>query len=248
MSGYSVFAAYYDRLQQTDYVQAVDGLLDLFSRFGHKPSLLLDLACGTGGYATEFAKKGIDVIGVDASAEMLTAASKKARAMGLDILYLCQRAEELDLYGSIDTCVCMLDSLNHILDKESLNAVFEKVSLFMNPGGLFVFDLNTAYKHRELLGNQTYVFQQPDLYCVWQNEYDAAAGLVEITLDFFERQDDCYVRFTEQFCERDYPDEEINRMIAYNHFETLAVYGDAPFAEPSAVSARKIYVVRKKYD
>ncbi|HCC34691.1 MAG TPA: class I SAM-dependent methyltransferase [Ruminococcaceae bacterium] len=244
MSTYDTFAAYYDTLQQTDYKKVTDGLCEIFRRFSHKPHLLLDLACGTGGFSLEFAARGIDVIGVDASSEMLTAASEKTRARGLNALYLCQCMEELNLYGTVDTCVCMLDSLNHILDTDSLNTVFSRVSLFLEPRGLFLFDLNTPYKHFELLSDNTYVFEHPDLYCVWQNRNDSNITL--ITLDFFECQGEFYSRKTEQFYERAYSDDEIDKIINDNDFEVLAVYGDTPFSEPAFNTARKIYVTRKK--
>ena len=169
---YGEFAAYYDCLMyDVDYKKRSAYLLKLFEKYGRKPTLLLDLACGTGGFSNCFAKLGVEVIGVDMSEEMLSLAREKSAEEGTDVLYLCQKAEELDLYGTVDGAICCLDSLNHITDYKKFCKALEKVSLFLEKDCLFIFDINTEYKHKEILGDNVFVIENEDVYCVWANKF-----------------------------------------------------------------------------
>ena len=177
---------------------------------------LLDLACGTGTLSIELARLGYDVVGTDGSEQMLSEAMQnKARALyGEDfereepsdpsierLLFLCQPMQQLDMYGTIDAAVCALDSLNHITDPAVVQKVFDRVSLFMNPGAVFVFDVNSVYKHREVLGNNVFVFDREDVFCVWQNTLSEDGFQVQMDLDFFayNDEDDRYTRTQESF-------------------------------------------------
>ena len=154
MAGYqSAFDRYYDALTaDVDYRAHGAYLKRLAERHGGRFRLVLDLACGTGSLAVELARLGAEVIAVDGSGEMLAQAMNKSAGLTPPVLYLCQGMEELDLYGTVDTTLCTLDSLNHLPDREALRRVFHRVWLFTEPGGLFLFDMNTPYKHREVLG------------------------------------------------------------------------------------------------
>ena len=143
MSGYQSFAEFYDGLMEdARYSDRCDYLLELLKRHGHEAGITLDLACGTGSLTIELKKRGVDVYGVDASVDMLSEAMQKSLEQGFNILFLNQKMQELDLYGTVDTCVCTLDSINHITDSKTLEKAFDRVGLFMNSGGLFVFDVN----------------------------------------------------------------------------------------------------------
>lgn len=156
MGGYADFAAFYDRLtDDVGYPQRADYIAELLMEHGMKKGIVLDLACGTGSLTLELSKRGYEMIGVDASPDMLCAAQEKCAQAGAEVLFLCQPMEALDLYGTVNAAVCTLDSLNHITDPDTLREVLRRVSLFLEPGGLFVFDVNTPYKHREVLGNHT---------------------------------------------------------------------------------------------
>mgnify|MGYP000233479173 CR=1 FL=1 len=180
MRSYSVFAQYYDELtSNVEYPKRAEYLLELMERLGHAPGLTLDLACGTGSLTLELYKRGVDIYGIDGSVEMLSEARTKCAEAGADILFLCQNMLSIDLYGTVDTALCTLDSLNHLKNGEELQRVFEKVSFFMNPGGYFLFDMNTLYKHQVVLGNETYVYDMDHVYCVWQNRCHAG-GKVDI--------------------------------------------------------------------
>ena len=244
MSGYRDFSRYYDNLTfNVDYDKRADYLQSVLSLYGHSAGLTLDLACGTGSLTLALKKRGVDIFGVDASRDMLNEAMQKAADAEQDILYLCQRMEELDLYGTIDTCFCTLDSLNHITDKEKLRAAIDRVALFMNPGGMFVFDVNTVYKHRHILADNTFVYDTDSVYCVWQNSLKEN-NIVSIELDLFERDGGVYRRRTERFKERAYEIDELREMLVDAGFEVLGVFDDMT-AEPLRDDAdRAVFVAR----
>lgn len=243
---YENFAGVYDRLtDDVGYKKRTEYLLSLFDKFDRKPTLLLDLACGTGGFSNEFSRRGISVIGVDISEEMLGVAAENSRNAEQNVLYLCQDAAELDLFGTVDGAVCCLDSLNHITDYGRFCKAVAKVSLFLEPERLFVFDLNTPYKHREILGNNTFVIDDGDVYCVWQNEYNGADCTVDMALDIFEQSGNAYRRSGEFITERAYTADEVRHAIASAGLELLAEYGDMSFKSPDRNEERIIYITRK---
>lgn len=249
---YSVFAKYYDELTKNisypKRAEYFNQIINKFSTNQEKP-ILLDLACGTGSLSLELSKIGYDVIGVDSSPEMLSEAMQKRAEMEMqDVLFLCQEMDQLDLYGTIDVAVCSLDSLNHIVNLKTLQNVFKKVSLFLNPNGLFVFDVNTIYKHSEILGNNIFIYDCENVYCTWQNKYCTENHIVEINLDFFEysRESDSYYRSSESFSERAYSMEELNSMLVNSGFELVAQYADDSFDCVKPDTQRIICVAVKK--
>ncbi len=246
--GYGVFSRFYDVLQRdVQYEKRAGCYLALLERLGGKPQMVLDLACGTGSFSLALAHRGLEVIGVDASTEMLMAAQDKAREAELPLLFLCQRMEKLDLYGTVDTVFCTLDSLNHLPDEKAVLTVFQKVALFLEPGGYFLFDVNTPYKHDTVLAGHTFVKEAPDVYCVWQNR-PCGQHIVEITLDFFnKRPDRSYERFTERFFERAYSDPILRKLLAQAELSLAGVYdewGKEP--ENSKEYERLVYVAKSK--
>lgn len=246
MAGYSDFAFVYDSLMcEVDYSARAEYIYSLFEKHGKAPTLLLDLACGTGGFSTQMAQKGAEVIGVDMSEEMLSVARENAAELSLDILFLCQKAEELDLYGTVDGAICCLDSLNHITDIQSLKLAINRVSLFLEQGSLFIFDVNTPYKHREVLGNNTFVIEQENVFCVWQNELRACGRVTDISLDFFVEQDGVYERFSEDFSERAYSETELRAILEEAGFTVCAVYDDMTEQPLKDTSERAIFVAKK---
>lgn len=243
---YSDFAFVYDRLMgDVDYSARTEYLLKLFKKFGEIPTLLLDVACGTGGFSKEFAKRNFEVIGTDMSEDMLSVARETSAEENLDILYLCQKAEELDLYGTVDGAVCCMDSINHITDKKNLAAAFKKISLFLEPNKLFIFDVNTLYKHEKILGNNTFVLEEDGVYCVWQNEFDSKRKETHITLDFFTKNEGKYERSGEDFYERAYTDTELQRLLNTSGFKVEAIYGDQSVKPPHETCQRKYFICRK---
>lgn len=246
MSGYASFAGYYDSLMSdAGYEDRCRYLIELAKRHNHKMGITLDLACGTGTLTRLLAKQEVDVFGVDASGEMLSEAMQKSTEQGLNIMYLRQKMQNLDLYGTINTCICTLDSINHMTDIKDVARTFDRVGLFMDNGGLFVFDVNTVYKHREVLADNVFVYENDSVFCVWQNSL-GENDIVNIELDFFEEDNGVYYRSGESFCERAYSDEQIKSMLKSAGFEIEAVYGDLSFKNPSEDEQRVVYVARMK--
>ncbi len=243
---YNEFAYVYDSLtDDVDYKARTEYLCSLFCRFDRMPTLLLDLACGTGGFSNELAKKGVSVIGVDISPDMLSVAREKSAEAGYDILYLCQDGAELDLYGTVDGAVCCLDSLNHITDYERFCRVIERVSLFLEKGRLFIFDVNTVYKHEHILGNNNFVIENEKVYCVWQNEFERETNTVNITLDFFAEGNGAYYRTAEEFSERAYTQDEIEKALQSAGLKIEAIFEEMSENAPTVTTARAVYVTRK---
>lgn len=245
---YGVFSEFYDALTaNVSYDTVAQVLSSLLTRYGKSRGLLLDLACGTGSVSVRLAKKGYEVIGVDLSPEMLSEAQNKAYSAGQNILFLCQDMTKLDLYGTVDAAVCTLDGLCHLPDEESVFAALQKVSLFMNPGGVFLFDVNSVYKHRAVLGNNTFVYDTDDVYCVWQNTLLSDGVTVQMDLDFFEPTSDegDYVRQSERFTERAYPRETLENLLKKAGFTVLDVFDGYSEKPAHDTSERLLFAVRK---
>ena len=245
---YSSFAAFYDSLQSdVMYEQRAGYIAKLFKKYDRLPTQLLDVACGTGGFSLQFAKMGMSVTAADPSPEMLSVAQKKASATDLDIMLVCQSARDTKLPYAVDGAVCCLDSIDHIIDKRELKASFRAVAAAVKDGGLFIFDVNTPFKHRNILSGNTFVIENDDVYCVWQNSDCEKNGIVGICLDFFGKDaDGKYIRTTEEFAERAYTDEEIRGMLEPAGLEVVAVLGDMSFKAPKACDERVIYVTKKR--
>lgn len=247
MSIYDAFSRYYDVLTgDVDYKERTAYLLRLFDKFDKKPTLMLDLACGTGGFSVEFSKAGIEVIGVDISSGMLDCAKKNCENAGQDILFLCQDATELELYGTVDGAVCCLDSLNHITDYGDLCRAISRVALFLEKDRLFIFDVNTQFKQREILGNNTFVIDEPPVYCVWSNFYNEDIKTTDVVLDFFEEdKQGKYLRSCEEFSERVYSEDEILSALKAAGLEMLACYEEMTESAPCANTQRVVYITRR---
>ncbi|HIW73596.1 MAG TPA: class I SAM-dependent methyltransferase [Firmicutes bacterium] len=252
MSGYGLFSSFYDRLMSdVDYDGRAAYLLSLFARFRPEkpPAALLDLACGSGGVTLPLAAGGVEMIGVDGSEEMLAKARQKADRQGLRPLFLCQDMRELDLYGTVDGAVCTLDSLNHLCRTADLREVFRRLRLFIEPGGLFLFDVNTPYKHRKVLADNAFVYEEDDFLCVWRNRLLERTCEVDMQLDFFVAQDKrggCCLRLTDTVRERAYSERTLRRLLAEEGFETLAVYADGTQEPPREDTERTVYAARRR--
>lgn len=249
---YGKFAEFYDELTgNISYTQRARYFHELLKRFGPKRDaqdmLLLDLACGTGSLSFALSDLGYDVIGVDASSEMLSVAMQKNMQRVSPLLFLCQEMQELELYGSIDGAVCALDSLNHLLSPQDVQEAFQRVSLFFSQDAVFIFDVNTPYKHEQVLGNQAFVYDCEDVYCVWQNAYHAQTRVVNISLDFFEEENGVYYRSSEQFSERAYTHEEICGFLEKAGMALVDFYAADSLEKPRKETQRVVYVAKNKH-
>lgn len=247
MSSYSFFAKYYDELtQNVEYSRRADYFSALLLSCGFESGTVLDLACGTGSLTVELAKHGYDMIGVDASGDMLCQAQNKAFESGVSPMFLCQRMQELDLYGTVDAAVCSLDSINHLTDEKDVKRTFERLRLFVAPGGVFIFDVNTVYKHRNVLGDNAFVYEYPDVFCVWQNSFNGQDNTVDIALDFFENCGETYKRRSENFSERAYEIDFLKSLLDKAGFDTEFVFDDMSREPLRADSQRAVIAARRR--
>lgn len=245
MAGYGAFSAFYDSLtENVDYAGWAEYLLELFESHGKRPHLLLDLACGTGGLSAELLQRGVDIIGVDGSEDMLGEAMEKAAPFGERWMLLCQDMRELDLFGTVDGAVCMLDSLNHLTKTADLKEVFRRLGLFIEKDGLFIFDVNTPYKHETVLGDTAFTYEEDGFFCAWQNHYLPRTKEVDIELNFFVEEEEGYTRYTEYIRERAYTEKTLRRLLDEAGFEVLAVYGERTKTAPATDEQRMVFVTR----
>lgn len=245
---YSSFAGVYDELTfNVDYKKRAEYIMSILEDNNITDGLLLDLACGTGSLSVEFAQKGFEVIATDASADMLMEAQSKAFDKGLSIMFLCQKMQETDLYGTVRAIVCALDSINHLESIDEVRKTFSALKNFIDDGGIMVFDVNTLYKHRKVLGNNTFVYDEKNVYCVWQNRLLPDNATVNINLDFFVKDMDMYERFNENFKETAFSDEEITEAVESNGFKVIKRYADLSCSGPKEDTERVYYVIRREY-
>ena len=242
---YNRFAYLYDELiNDVDYDKWVEYYYKIFRRFNLDPKLGLDLGCGTGNLTTRFAEMGVEMTGVDISQDMLMVAQEKS--VGKDILYLNQDMCEFELYGTVDFIVSGLDCINYITDKRDLGKVMRLVNNYLNPGGLFIFDINTEHKLKNIIGNNTFILENDDVFCSWQNEFDKKRKVCEFYLTFFMREKDNYVRFDEQHEERAYSVEEIKSAVENSGMRLLGVYDNLSFGKISKNSERIFFVAQEQ--
>lgn len=241
---YTSFADVYDELMEdAEYEKRVEYVEEIFNRMGIKPELMLDLACGTGTVTKLFAEKGYDMIGIDLSTDMLDAA--KAKSEGLNILYLNQPMEEFELYGTVDAIVCMLDSINYILDYENLVKTFKLVKNYLNPGGVFVFDVNTRYKLENILAGNVFCGESDNAYYTWENYYDKEEKICEFKLEFFIKDGEKYNRHSEIHYERGYSVTELKKAVKESGLTLSGVFDDMSF-EPEKRKSERLYFVCTK--
>jgi SAM-dependent methyltransferase len=232
MNDYSVLADFYDELMsEVDYAAIADCYDALIREHSSvsgasgeprsaERGILLDLACGTGTLSVLMAQRGWDVIGADFSAEMLARAKPHPNCS-----YIRQDMTELDLFGTIHAAVCSLDGLNHLADESELREALRRVALFTEAGGVFVFDLNTLYKHETTLGRNTFIEESDSLYCVWQN-FAQSDGEIDIILDIFAKTKSAeyngrYTRFTEVITEKAYETDRVRELCEQVGFEVV---------------------------
>lgn len=249
MAGYGEFAGVYDILtENVPYDEIAEYYDNIITRLGGKKpdgsTLLLDLGCGTGNLTLRLAERGYDVIGSDASEEMLSIAAAKSDG---SIRFICQSMTETELYGTADAAMSTLDSINHLESREQIAACFESLSANMTPGGLFVFDVNTIYKHREILAENSFVYDVEGVYLVWQNTFCPEDNGVDIDLDiFYENEDGSYERGYEGFREIALPQDEIIKLLDKAGFDTVAVYEYLTYNEPREESDKLLFAARKR--
>ena len=243
---YHILANVYDRLQDIDYEKFADYYEAVFGKFGIKPKLVLDLGCGTGNITLPMAKRGYDMIGVDLSQEMLGIATEKAKEKNKEILFLNQDMTEFELYGTVGAMVSALDSINYLTEDGQLESMLKLLHYYLDPGGIFIFDINTEYKFKNILDGQAFVYDEDDVYCVWNNDYDEEEKICYFDLNFFLKDENgTYKRFDEYQEERAYSTDEIEKIIKNCNLELLGVYDNLSFNPPREDSERLFFVIKR---
>lgn len=247
MGAYESFASVYDLfMEDVNYDEWVDYVEKIFSEFNIKPELVCELGCGTGNIALRLAKKGYDVIGIDVSEDMLSEAKLKAEKEGLDTLFLLQDMREFELYGTVNCILCLCDSLNYITEDDDIKEVFRLVNNYLHPNGLFIFDLNTEYKFKNIYSYNTFSEITDDAAYIWENYYDEEEKINEYYLNFFVKNENgTYDRTQEEHYERAYDLETIRRYIEESGMKFEAAY-DAFTFEPARDDSERIYVVARE--
>ena len=240
MAHYGGFAYFYDQFMNDIPYEAWASYIDMvILRYVKKRenTLVLDLACGTGNITLPLARLGYDMIGVDISADMLAQAQAK---MGMErILFLQQDMRELDLYGTVDAAVCACDGLNYILDEAELAAVFTRVKMFLNPGGVFVFDMNTEHKFRNFLGNRVFAATVDGAEYEWENRYNADTGVNEYHVVFMPGGG---APFEEVHRQRAYPSQIICNLLREAGFTSIEMRDGYSDNTPTDESIRIVYI------
>lgn len=244
MSSYAEFAYLYDSLMNSDinYAKWTDYIENLFTLHGKSPNSVCDLACGTGNFTIPLALRGYDMIGVDRSYDMLSLARTKAGLSNIDILFLNQDLSRLDLYGTADAFLCMIDGFNYILSPSVLLGIFKRIkTCFIEPDGIFIFDISSKYKLSKTIGNNTFVHGSKDIFYVWQNTYHKEKAVSDMFLTFFKQNGSMYERFEERHLQRAYSRHEIEYLLKKAGFNKISVYGELSFDEPSADCQRIVF-------
>lgn len=244
---YSVIAECYDALNShVDYrgwAEAISRVLDSYGI--KKGSLVLDLACGTGNITLPLSSLGYDMIGVDMSEEMLGVAMSKKESGG--VLWLCQDMRSFELYGTVAATVCCLDSINYLTGRAGLNKCFSLVHNYLDPDGIFIFDVNTRYKFENIYSDNHFVLEDDRVLCAWRNYYDVNSGLCDFELTFFyEQEDGSYVRRDECQCERYWSIQTLKNSLVKSGFEVLSVSSDLSLSPLTDNCERAFFICRAK--
>ncbi|MEY8320969.1 class I SAM-dependent methyltransferase [Lachnospiraceae bacterium 46-61] len=247
MEAYEAFASIYDVfMEEIDYDMWVTYLHKIWEKEHFQPKLIADLGCGTGSVTQILAKQGYNMIGIDSSEDMLVEAKKKAETENLNILYILQDMREFELYGTVNCIISLCDSLNYITEEEELLRVFCLVNNYLHPKGLFIFDLNTEYKFKEILAQNSFAETKEDSAYIWENYYDEEEKVNEYYMNFFIKQKDGkYERREEYHYEKAYDIATIKRLLEQSGLQLSAVY-DAYTFEPPKQNSQRIYFVARE--
>lgn len=247
MNSYTKFAPIYDKLmcEDVDYGKWAGYIEEIFARYGKKPKLICDLACGTGNITIPLAKKGYDMIGTDKSLEMLSLARKKAENKGLSIMFLAQPFTKLDLFGSCDAFLCMLDGFNYVLSPELLFQIAKKIkTCFLEPDGIVIFDISSRYKLEKYIGNNTFVYDKDDIFYVWENKFHEKAGISDMYINFFVKSSGKYERICERHLQKAYSESEVKKIFLSAGFESMESFSPLSFSPPEKTDLRTVFVAK----
>ncbi len=245
MNAYGALAESYDRLtNDVDYDAVVDFYFSILDREGLSPKTAVDLACGTGSVAMRLADKGLSVIGVDLSEDMLCVATSKVGGRENSPAFVCQDLTQLYLPKAVDLAVCALDSLDYITDPKDCQKAIKRIYKALNPGGCFIFDVNTPQKLRAMDG-QVFCDEDDDVFCLWRGEFDDDTNICTYGMDIFQRRGELWERSGEVHQEYAYSQQQLTAYLKNAGFTNIEVFADRRFEAPSAGEQRIYFKARK---
>lgn len=248
VQSYGDFARVYDLfMQDVPYKEWADHIEKVWEQYKISPKLIAELGCGTGALANYFAAKNIDVIGIDNSDQMLAIAREKSAEKGLDVLYLLQDMQDFELYGTVDSIYSACDSINYILEDDELLQTFKWVNNYLEPGGIFIFDINSQYKYEEILAENTFAYNIKEASYIWDNYYDGEEEINQYLVTFFVEEDDGrYSKFEELHHERMYRLETITRVLEEAGMSVEGVFDGYTFNPVREDSDRITIIAREQ--
>ncbi len=248
MESYTSFATVYDTfMDNVPYDAWCEYLIQVLEKYGVSQGIVLDLGCGTGNVTERLATKGYEMIGVDNAPEMLDLAMQKPSRNQYDILYLLQDMREFELYGTVNAVVSICDSMNYITEEAELFTVFQLVNNYLDPGGVFIFDLNTLYKYEEILGEQTIAETRETCSFIWDNYYDKNEQINEYELTLFvqEEESKLFHKFQEYHYQKAYQLERVQALLEEAGLEFVACYDAMTWDRPHKESERVYFIAKE---
>lgn len=249
MEQYSILAKYYDALMSdVDYGAFADFYEKCFEKYGAHVNSICDMGCGTGTLSVLLSKRGYNVLGVDISSEMLALAQKKSDDAGEKALFVCQNMTCLDTGTPCDAAVCSLDGINYLTQSGDVDACFGSVANTLCDGGMFIFDVGTPYKYKNVLGNNSFVYELDGMFLSWQSFYNDKSKICDYVLTFFSKDKSVWHRLDEYQRQRAYSLAILERKLKNAGFEVLGKFGNTDFTPINPESERCFFVCRKAKD
>lgn len=261
MQAYTGFANVYDTfMDNVPYDEWTNYLAGLLKEYGVENQLVLELGCGTGSMTRRLADAGYDMIGIDYSEDMLEIARDKDMELGYSfdqILYLNQDMREFELFGTVAAVVSICDSMNYITNKDDLRKVFQLVNNYLDTRGIFIFDLNTVHKYRDLLGESTIAENREDTSFIWENYYDEQEKMNQYDITIYKKTElevECednvvqslYERLEETHYQKAYEIDEVIEVLNEAGMEFITVYDACTKNPPNESSERVYFIAREK--
>jgi len=244
MESYKSFAEVYDLfMDNVPYDDWAGNIKQILKRYDITDGLIAELGCGTGQMTRRLRNAGFDMIGIDNSIEMLDIA--RMQETDDDILYLCQDMREFELYGTVRAVISVCDSMNYITGEEDLLQVFRLANNYLDPGGIFLFDLNTVFKYEKLLGDGVFAENREEGSFIWENEYDSKEGLNYYDLTLYIKEGDGYQRYEEEHVQKAYGLERVRQLIEESGLRFVSILDAETMAEPREDSQR-VYVIAQE--
>jgi predicted TPR repeat methyltransferase len=245
MDQFSALAEYYDRFVGADYEKITQRIHSIIQENQSCASLVCDVGCGSGTVTLNLAKLGYDMIGIDGSQEMLSEAMNKRYDLpeGENVLFLCQKLPDFELYGTVDCIISTLDTINYITDENDLDRLFYWFHNYLNPNGLLIFDINTLYKYETILSQNSSIYDEDDVFMTWDSHFDGA--LCNHRLTIFTKENNVYFRSDEEQVQRYYSVATIEKLLEKHQLKILSVTDDYSENKPTEETQRLVFTVKK---